>query len=133
MFDTADLRVHIAQCADYNEKRVKNAVKECFDAFDILPGVYGKKVLIKANLLSAHRPEKAATTHPEVVAAAASLLFEAGAASVTIGDSPGGMFNSSAIKPVYRVTGMIDAAAKSGAILNTDFSERSVPAKARPG
>jgi uncharacterized protein (DUF362 family)/NAD-dependent dihydropyrimidine dehydrogenase PreA subunit len=129
MYTTSDRRVFIARCESYDGERVKKALKACFDAFDILSGVYEKNVLIKANLLTAHRPEKAATTHPEVAAAAAELLFEAGAASVTIGDSPGGVFDEAALKTVYRVTGMIKAASKSGAALNTDFSECSVPAK----
>lgn len=56
----------------------------------------GARVLLKVNMLSAKSPEKAITTHPEVVAAMAVLLKQEGCV-VTVGDSPGG-----AIKGVER-------------------------------
>lgn len=51
--------------------------------------VPGAKALLKVNMLSAKSPERAITTHPEVVAAVALLLNKEGC-EVTIGDSPGG-------------------------------------------
>jgi uncharacterized protein (DUF362 family)/Pyruvate/2-oxoacid:ferredoxin oxidoreductase delta subunit len=51
--------------------------------------VPGASVLLKVNMLSAKSPERAITTHPEVVAAMAVLLQEKGCC-VKIGDSPGG-------------------------------------------
>ncbi len=48
----------------------------------------GQKVLIKPNLLSAKAPEKAVTTHPEVVRAVIRLAQQAGGI-VSVGDSPG--------------------------------------------
>ena len=58
--------------------------------------VPGARALLKVNMLSAKSPERAITTHPEVVAAMAVLLKREGCV-VTIGDSPGG-----AIKGVER-------------------------------
>ncbi len=58
--------------------------------------VPGAGVLLKVNMLSAKSPERAITTHPEVVAAAAVLLKREGC-EVTVGDSPGG-----AVKGVQR-------------------------------
>ena len=58
--------------------------------------VPGARVLLKVNMLSAKSPERAITTHPEVVAAVAVLLMKEGCI-VAIGDSPGG-----AIKGVER-------------------------------
>lgn len=49
----------------------------------------GARVLLKVNMLSAKAPERAITTHPEVVAAMAVLLGAQGC-SVAVGDSPGG-------------------------------------------
>jgi len=48
----------------------------------------GQKVLLKPNLLSGKTPDKAVTTHPEIVRAVVKLVQEAGG-EVSIGDSPG--------------------------------------------
>ncbi len=49
----------------------------------------GTRVLLKPNLLNAARPHRAVTTHPQVVAAVARAVLDAGG-HVTIGDSPPG-------------------------------------------
>lgn len=56
----------------------------------------GSRVLLKTNMLAAKRPERAITTHPEVLGAVAELLMDLGC-TVEIGDSPGG-----AVKGVER-------------------------------
>ncbi|MBR5519237.1 MAG: DUF362 domain-containing protein, partial [Clostridia bacterium] len=91
--------------------------------------VNGRSVLIKANLLTAHAPEKAATTHPAVVSALASRLYAEGATSVVIGDSPGGIFTKSSLDLVYKATGMMKAAEESGATLNYQTDEADVTSK----
>jgi len=48
----------------------------------------GQRVLIKPNMLSGKAPDKAVTTHPEVVRAAIRLAQQAGGL-VSVGDSPG--------------------------------------------
>ncbi|WP_432822335.1 DUF362 domain-containing protein [Trichloromonas sp.] len=48
----------------------------------------GQKVLLKPNLLSAKAPEKAVTTHPEIVRAVIRMAQQAGGI-VSVGDSPG--------------------------------------------
>ncbi|MEJ2200498.1 MAG: DUF362 domain-containing protein [Desulfuromonadaceae bacterium] len=48
----------------------------------------GQKVLLKPNMLSAAPPEKAVTTHPELVRAVIRLVQQAGG-MVSVGDSPG--------------------------------------------
>ena len=48
----------------------------------------GQKVLIKPNLLSGKAPEKAVTTHPEIVRQVI-LLAQAAGGDVMVGDSPG--------------------------------------------
>lgn len=48
----------------------------------------GEKVLIKPNLLAGKTPDKAVTTHPEIVRAVIKLVQEAGG-EVSVGDSPG--------------------------------------------
>lgn len=48
----------------------------------------GQKVLLKPNLLSGKTPDKAVTTHPEIVRAVINLVQDVGG-KVFIGDSPG--------------------------------------------
>lgn len=126
MYDTTDRRVAVVRCKTYEPVRIDAALDEIFAAFPIAGAVSGKTVLIKANLLAAHQPEKAATTHPALVSALAKRLYACGAVSVTIGDSPGGIFTHAAVDTIYRITGMKQAAEESGARLNDDFSETEV-------
>ncbi len=49
----------------------------------------GDQVLLKPNLVFGRHPDRAVNTHPEIVRAAATLAFEAGAGRVALGDSPG--------------------------------------------
>ncbi len=76
----------------------------------------GMKIVIKANLVAAMKPETAATTHPSLVAALVKMLRERGA-EVVVGDSPGGLFTVAALNGVYKATGMTEAE-KAGAVLN---------------
>ncbi len=82
----------------------------------------GDVVVIKANLVSAMKPDEAATTHPTLVCALCELLVERGA-TVIVGDSPGGLYNSAFVGRVYTASGM-RAVEEHGAKLNNDFSER---------
>ncbi|OGS20334.1 MAG: hypothetical protein A2252_07875 [Elusimicrobia bacterium RIFOXYA2_FULL_39_19] len=84
-------KVSIIKCTDYNKDRVYSAVKQ---SVDYLGGIEkyikkGERVLIKPNLLSMKTPDKAVTTHPEVLRAVIRLVKEAGATPF-VGDSPGG-------------------------------------------
>lgn len=83
----------------------------------------GSRVVIKANLVSAMKPEEAATTHPTLVCALTDMLVERGA-EVVIGDSPGGLYNSVFVGRVYTASGM-RAATEHGATLNDDYGERA--------
>ncbi len=91
--------------------------------------IEGKRVVIKPNLLLGYPPEKAATTHPDVIYSAALLMKELGAISVVIAESPGGIYNEKNLDRIYTVTGMKGAAGDSGAELNYDlgWKEFSTP------
>lgn len=120
-------KVYLSECKDYRTENVDNAVKRALSAFD-LPGSIdpkGKKVVIKVNLLSAKKPDKAVTTHPEVVASIAREFINAGS-EVIIADSPGGLYNQGVMQTVYSTCGMNTAAEESGAKLNFDMGHRSV-------
>ena len=85
----------------------------------------GQRVLIKANLLGKHAPEKAVTTHPALIEALARRLVEFGC-KVVIGDSPAGAYTEAKLAAVYKATGMSGAAESSGAELNYDCGFREV-------
>ena len=81
----------------------------------------GMRIVIKANLVSAMAPDTAATTHHVLLSALTEMLVERGA-TVVIGDSPGGLYNSAFVGKVYRASG-VTACEEHGATLNRDFGE----------
>ncbi len=113
--------VAVTRCEDYTQENCRRALEEALSAVNGLDFLYeGCKVVIKANLVSALKPEKAATTHPALLCALCDILHEKGA-SVVIGDSPGGLYTSSYLSRVYNVTGVAECE-KHHALLNRDFS-----------
>ncbi len=86
----------------------------------------GDRVLLKVNAAFATSPALGATTHPDLVAAVATLCLKAGAASVALTDNP-----IHSPESCFALTGIADAAAKSGArlILPSEalFTPVSVP------
>jgi len=95
--------VFAVRCRNYNLKGITEAIRSIF--FE-LGGIEkfvkpGEKVLIKPNLLGAHLPEEAVTTHPEVVRSVVRLVKEVGCTPL-IGDSPSTLDTWN----VYERTGM---------------------------
>jgi uncharacterized protein (DUF362 family)/Pyruvate/2-oxoacid:ferredoxin oxidoreductase delta subunit len=80
----------------------------------------GTKVLIKPNMLAGKAPEKAVTTHPEVVRAVILLAQQAGGI-VSVGDSPG----VGSPRQVAQRSGILDVIHETGASF-APFAE-SVP------
>lgn len=115
MYDVA-----IVSCEAYTPEDCEQAITAVLAPFGGLDWVKaGMRIVIKANLVSAMKPDAAATTHPALLAALTKALKARGA-SVVIGDSPGGLYNEAYLSRVYRVTGMTE----TGAALNHDFSQR---------
>lgn len=116
--------VAIASLSEYDSPELEAALDSALGSIGawelIKPGMH---VVIKANLVSAMKPSEAGTTHPKLLYALAKRLIECGA-SVTLGDSPGGLYNSAFVGRVYKVTGM-HALTELGVKLNDDFSEKS--------
>jgi uncharacterized protein (DUF362 family)/Pyruvate/2-oxoacid:ferredoxin oxidoreductase delta subunit len=112
--------VAIERCASYDLEAVLSAVKNVVDR---LGGVgqfkekYGRRVLLKPNLLTGAAPEQAVTTHPVVVEAVARLFVENGF-DVFVGDSPAVDSTSAAA----RKCGVTAAAERAGARM-VDFSK----------
>lgn len=112
--------VSIVKCETYAAEDCERALAEALKPFGGLDWVKpGMRIVIKANLVSAMKPEEAATTHPALLRALTQALRARGA-SVVIGDSPGSLFNAAVLNHVYAVTGM----ETTGAELNGDFSQK---------
>ena len=117
--------VAIVKCETYTPEECEAALLAVLQPLGGLSWVKpGMKIAIKANLVSAMKPEKAATTHPTLLAALTRLLLARGASSVVIGDSPGGLYNAAFLNRVYAATGMHEAE-EAGAVLNRDFSQNN--------
>lgn len=114
--------VAIVPLAEYTEDGARVALNRLFESIGGLGFVNkGMKIVVKANLVSAMKPEEAATTHPTLLCALCDILTERGA-EVVVGDSPGGLYNAAFVGRVYNATG-VRAVEKHGARLNSDFSE----------
>lgn len=79
----------IKKCSSYNAAAINKEIKE---SIDLLGGIdkfakKGQKVLLKPNMLANVEPQKAVTTHPEIIRAVAEIFLEQGCI-VSIGDSP---------------------------------------------
>ncbi len=117
--------VSIVRCDDYDEQKVEEALRSVLAPVGGLDFVRpGMTVGVKLNLVTALKPEKAATIHPSVINALVRLLKERGA-EVILGDSPGGVFSGPYLNVVYDVCGVKEAE-KHGARLNDDFSQTEV-------
>ena len=125
---TRPLDVTVVPCDAYEPALAKAALLEALAPLGGLDFIRpGDKVVVKANLITFLKPDKAATTHPVLLSALSELLRERGA-QVVIGDSPGGPFSLSYLKRVYAATGLTDCE-KAGAVLNqnTDIKETDFP------
>ena len=115
--------VAVVPCESYEASIVEASLREALEETGGLDFVRpGMKIVIKANLVTAMKPDAAATPHPSVVCALVKMLLEKGA-EVTIGDGPGGIYSAPYLKVVYDVCGMREAE-KLGAKLNNDFSTK---------
>ena len=115
--------VSIVPLGDYDAVGARRALEDALAPIGGLDFIKeGMTVVIKANLVSAMKPDEAATTHPVLLCALCDMIRERGAGEIIIGDSPGGLYNAAHLSRVYNVTGMHDCEAH-GAVLNTDFGE----------
>lgn len=113
-------KVALSRCEVYDAAQLKAVVADHFEKLDIAPSFFeGKKVLIKPNLLARRSPEKAVTTHPALVQAVIELLVQYGA-SVTIAESPAGIYTTASLKEDYKASGFLETAEAAGAVFNYD-------------
>lgn len=124
-----DKNVYFASAANYDQQTVDAAVERLFCQLPAAQALAGKRVLLKPNLLAKHTPERAVTTHPALVRAVIRAVRRRGAASITVADSPGGVYNPGILRSIYKVSGLTDVCREEGAALYTDCKSREVPAK----
>ncbi|MEJ2170639.1 MAG: DUF362 domain-containing protein [Desulfobacterales bacterium] len=120
-------RVYIESCKSYDDTDVMRAVSSIFAGMGgmsrfIRPGM---KVVLKPNMILAKKPEEAATTHPEVVAAVASLVREAGGTPI-IAESSFGQYSRGSLERHYANCGYKKLAEDGLVELNTDLSTSEV-------
>lgn len=117
--------VYLTPAENYDENIISEALDKLLRSDEISTALSrvreGMTVGIKANLVSAMSPDKAATTHPQLICALVRHLRTLGA-NVIIGDSPGGIYTEAFLNHVYNATHMSEAV-EAGAILNDDFGQ----------
>lgn len=106
MLDIPKAKVSIVVCEEYSPKLLDEKIGQALELIGGLDKFVkpGMRVLLKPNLLSAKAPERAITTHPEIVASVARAVRKLGA-DVIVGDSPGGAKRG--VKRVWENTGML--------------------------
>lgn len=122
------LPVSIQPLSDYHPERVRTAIEQVLAPLGGMAAFVrpGQKVLVKPNLLAGKPPEKAVTTHPEIVRQVI-LLAQAAGGLISVGDSPGiGQPES-----VARKCGILQVVAATGARF-APFTE-SVPISVHTG
>ncbi len=115
-------QVVLIKQSDYSSDSLLCSIRKAIEltSFD-LTRVGGATVLLKPNLVTAHRPEEAVTTHPAFVAAVGRVFREAGA-EVWVGDCPMGDIS---FEDVLTATGVGAACREAGLILR-DFRTAGV-------
>ena len=111
---------------EYDAENIRKIILDQFERLGIGKNEFaGKKVVIKPNLIAALAPEKAATTHPTLIEAAAKIAVSYGA-DVLIAESSGGPYTEAAIRRITKITGIADAAERAGVPVNLDTSFQGV-------
>ena len=115
--------VSVVPLDGYDKNTARAALESLLEPLGGLDFIKSEQtVVIKANLVSAMKPEQAATTHPVLLCALCDMLTERGA-EVIVGDSPGGLYNAAFLNRVYNQTGVREVC-EHGAELNSDFTEK---------
>ncbi len=127
---TNNNKVYAVKCMDY-----KYAHQKLKELFKLMGGISlfvkkGMKVVLKPNFLQGAGPEKAVTTHPEVIISTGKLVKEAGGDPL-IADSPGAgyQYNKTNLQKIYKDCKVHDLAVKNNIKLNfnTNFKVVSFP------
>ena len=121
-------RVSLQRVADYRPASIEAGLGRLLAPLGGMTAFVrpGQRVLIKPNMLAGKPPEKAVTTHPEVVRGVIRLAQQAGG-RVSVGDSPG----VGSPRQVARRCGILQVVEETGATF-APFAE-SVPVRTGEG
>jgi uncharacterized protein (DUF362 family)/NAD-dependent dihydropyrimidine dehydrogenase PreA subunit len=110
-------RVSVAACSSYDPETVSTALRRALGPLGGMGSFVspGQRVFLKVNLLMKATPERAVTTHPEFVRAVIRSAFEAGAADVAVGDSPGGRNSAASTRALFETSGIAAVCLQEGA------------------
>lgn len=105
-------KVSLRAVADYRRETLETEVAQLLAPLGGISAFVrpGQRVLVKPNLLSAKGPDKAVTTHPELVRAVVRLAQQAGGV-ISVGDSPG----IGTPRQVARACGILQVCEETGA------------------
>lgn len=120
--------VSLQALPDYDPARVQDALHLLLEPLGGISHFIksGQKVLIKPNMLAGKNPQKAVTTHPEIVRQVI-LMAQCAGGIVSVGDSPG----LGKPESVARKCGILDVIEETGALF-APF-DKSVPINLRAG
>jgi len=124
--------VATTRCDDYTTAEVAASLERLLEPLGGMEAFVapGQRVFLKVNLLMKAGPERAVTTHPEIVRAVIRAARAAGAAEVLVGDSPGGKNTPAASRAVFAESGIAGVAAEEGVptvLLDDDVTRVQVP------
>jgi uncharacterized protein (DUF362 family)/ferredoxin len=121
--------VTIAHCTDYQPDAVEAALREALAPLGGIGAFVARdqRVLLKTNLLSRALPERAVTTHPEVIRALIREVRRVGG-EPSVGDSPGGPNTPGQVRRVWQDSGIAEVCEQEGvALLLLDDQSVRVP------
>jgi uncharacterized protein (DUF362 family) len=120
-------KVYLIKCPSYEQVETKLA-----EMLEMMGGIAQfaapwERIALKANLVVPACPERAATTHPAVVAAVGRISKETGAVPFIV-DSPGSGYQhlEGTLRRLYRVSGMLQAAEEADIEVNRDTTHDEV-------
>lgn len=123
-------QVYFAKTSSYDTDLVCEKIEEIFAQFQI-PWAEKKKILLKPNLLSKSAPEKAITTHPEVVRGVIRAIRKRGVEEIILADSAGGLYNPKQTAALYQGCGMTKIAKEENITLYLDCKSTTVPTQGK--
>lgn len=116
--------VSVQRAENYEEAVVQKAVDAHFSALHLSDELSpDTKVLIKPNLLSAKKPQQAATTHPMLIHCIIRALRSIGVTKITVADSSGGPYVAANLKSVYSACGYRMLEGEAELNMNTEWRE----------
>lgn len=122
--------IHFASCQEYDTEKLPEIILKMMTELPVTRNITeSTKILLKPNLLSKLPPERAVTTHPEMVRSVIRGCVHFGAVkeNIVIADSAGGLYNTKQTKALYDTCGMTKVAQEEGVKLYVDCESEEVP------